>query len=412
METDALITSLLVAAGLGGAIGLQRQVVKPESSEGARTFALFGIWGAATGYLGATVGPLAFAASTLGMVLVVIATYAANAVDGERGVTGEVATVATFLVGVFAFDERFVVAAALAVGIAALLESKKRMRQITQKLSDADVANAIQFAVVTAVILPLAPNADIGPLEALNPHEIWLMVVFVSAIGFAGYISLRISGSRGIGVTGLLGGLVSSTAVTLGFSRMSKTVPAARPALIAGVLGASALMFIRVFVEAQVIAPALGRVLIFPLAVLTLLVGAAAVRWFLQPTQPNSDASEIELSNPLTLMTALQFGALYGLIKLVSKWLLEQTGEASLLIVGAASGVADVDAITLSVANLVDEGLDPTAGARVVLLAASVNTLVKTGMVVSLAAPAMRRVVLGVMGTASLVGLVFVGLYG
>jgi uncharacterized membrane protein (DUF4010 family) len=174
---------------------------------------------------------------------------------------------------------------------------------------------------------------------------------------------------------------------------MSRLQEALRPALAAGILAASGVMYPRVLVEASVIAPDLARRLAVPMLVLVAVVGAVAVVWWLRAGQSRKESSEVKVSNPLTLTAALQFGALYGAIVFFSKMLLDRVSEASLPIVGAVSGINDVDAITLSTANLVADGLDPAVGARAVMAAVVVNTVVKAGIVTVLGT---RRLALGV----------------
>ena len=243
---ETLILRLLVGAGLGFVVGLERQlhVRVGEAYAGARTFALIGVWGVATASLAEWVGPEAFVAGLVVFGAVEVASYLAlSKKTGDVGTTTEMAALATFFVGVLAARDAFEVAAALAVGMAVLLRSKEYLRSLAGRFEQEDVAAVLQFGVVTAVILPLAPDRGFGPLAAINPHEIWLMVVLVSAIGLAGYLALRLLGSRGLGVTGLLGGLISSTAVTMSFSKMARRRGDLTNVLAAGVLGASGLMF-------------------------------------------------------------------------------------------------------------------------------------------------------------------------
>ena len=302
-------------------------------------------------------------------------------------------------------------AAALAVGVAILLRGKGFLHQLSTRFSEEDIRAVLQFGAITAIVLPLIPNEDLGPFDAINFRKIWLMVIFVSAIGLVGYVSLRILGSRGLTLTGLFGGLVSSTAITLGFSRMSKTSPAALTrALAAGIIAASGLMYARVLVEAYVIEPELGERLAVPLLILFVLVEGAAFVWWRKARIADESESDLKLSNPLTLTTALQFGALYGAIIFVSKALLDRASETSLNLVGAVSGINDVDAITLSTADLVEtSGLDPAVGAQVIMAAVTINTLVKGGMAVALGNKQLGRSVGSTLGVAAvLAGLVWI----
>jgi uncharacterized membrane protein (DUF4010 family) len=382
VEAGELITILLTAAGLGAVVGLERQIADEDAAAGARSFALYCVWGAASGYFGEEFGVAGFAVGAASFGAVVVALYIIGAVEGEAGwgTTTEVASLVTFFVGVLVWGDQVVAAVAMTVGLAALLRSKETLHRIADRFSDDDMRAVLQFGVLTAIVLPLVPDEAYGPFDAFNPRETWLMVVFVAGIGLLGYIAHRMLGTRGLALGGAVGGLVSSTAVSMGFSRMSRLQPGLLPALAAGILGACGLMYPRVLVEASVVAPEMGEKLVWPLLGLFGIVAAVALWWSFRPTE-GAFVEGVKVGNPLTLGSALSFGALYALIVFASKALLERASEASLSVVGAVSGINDVDAITLSTANLVRDGLAPDVGARVVLIAVTVNTLVKAGMV-------------------------------
>jgi uncharacterized membrane protein (DUF4010 family) len=410
-DSGAIVTAFVVAAGLGAIIGLERQVrgeqedpAAADTYAGVRTFALYGAWGAGAGFLADRFGSSAFLVAALAFGALLIATYVGVGIrTSDWGTTTEAAAFVTFIVGALAWDEQWVAALAVAVGTAYLLRSKEFFHGMSRRFSEDDIKAVLQFAAITAVVLPLIPNEEFGPFDAINPRKIWLMVIFVAGIGLVGYVSLRLLGSRGLTLTGFLGGLVSSTAVTLGFARMSKTSPATLTnALSAGIIAASGLMYGRVLVEAYVIEPDLGEKLLLPLSILFLLVEGAAFVWWRRSQGGAGQDSDLQLTNPLTLTSALQFGALYGVIIFASKALLDRASEASLNLVGAVSGINDVDAITLSTADLVEtSGLDPHIGAQVVLAAVAVNTLVKAGMAVALGNRALGRSVGATLGVAA-----------
>jgi len=402
-----IVTAFVVAAGLGALVGLERQLGREEGATyaGARTFALYAAWGAAAGYVGDEYGDAAFVVATAGFVALVVAGYVMSSQrTADWGTTTEAAALIVFAIGVLAWQERLVAAVAIAVGTAALLRAKEYLHGLSERFSDEDVRAVLQFGVITAVVLPLVPNEDLGPFGAFNPFEIWLMVVLVSAIGLVGYLALRLLGERGLGVTGVLGGLISSTAVTLGFSRMSRGQDLLRAILAGGILGASALMYPRVLIEAQLVSPELAAELVWPLVVLGLIVGVAAGYWLVRGGRHRSDGT-VEFRNPLTLGVALQFGLLYAAVVFISKAALDRVTDSSLAAVGAVSGINDVDAITLSMANLVRDGLDPAPAAQAVLAAVVVNTAVKGGLVIWLGSRRLAAPVAAVLLPAALVGL-------
>lgn len=413
MDTSGtILMAFVVAAGLGAVIGIERQIGRhdiEDVSAGVRTFALYSLWGAATAYFAQLYGPAAFAVGTVAFAALIVSSYIIVARGtGDWGTTTELASLGAFTIGVLVWSDEVIVAAAIAVGIAALLRAKAWLHGITRRFSDDDVRAVLQFAVLSAIVLPLLPDQDYGPFEAFNPRRVWLMVVFVAAIGLAGYVALRLRGSQGLAITGLLGGLFSSTAVTLGFSKMSKDQPRLRTALVAGIIAASGLMYGRVLVEAAVFAPSLAAKLAVPLVLLFLLVESAAIWFWRRPIEAaGTDESGIELRNPVTLKSALQFAALYAVIVFIAKVLIDRASEAALSVVGAVSGINDVDAITLAMANEVArQGLDPTVAAQAVLAAVTVNTIVKAGMAIILGSKLHGRSVGAVLGPAAVAGVV------
>lgn len=408
-DTGSVLLAFVVAAGLGAVIGLERQIHRhyaEDVSAGVRTYALFGLWGAATGFFADTYGTAAFVIGTAAFSALIISSYVMFALGTKDwGTTTEFASLGAFAVGVLVWNDLVIVASAVAVGIAALLRAKDWLHGLTDKFSDQDVRAVLQFAVLTAVVLPLLPDQDYGPFEAFNPRRVWLMVVFVAAIGLAGYVALRLKGERGLGVTGLLGGLVSSTAVTLGFSKMSKDQPRLRTALVAGIIAASGLMYARVLVEAFVFAPDMALKLAVPLGTLFVLVEGTAIYWWTRPLEVTAGSSGIKLQNPVTLKSALQFAALYAVVVFVAKVLIDRASEAALSVVGAVSGINDVDAITLAMADEVArQGVDPTFAAQAVLAAVVVNTLVKAGMATVLGSKALGRAVAITLVPAAILG--------
>jgi len=415
IETGNTILAFVVAAGLGAIIGLERQAQEDSTEDpyaGVRTFALYSIWGAGAGFLGDRFGETAFISSTIGFFALLVTAYAISSrTTGDWGTTTDAASATAFLIGTLVWSEAHIPALALAIGTAALLRAKKPLHILSQHFTTEDIQAVLQFGVITAIALPLAPDENIGPLEAINLHEIWLMVVLVSGIGLAGYLALRLLGPQGLIPTGLFGGLVSSTAVTLSFSRLSKTAAQhLHYDLAAGIIAASGLMYARVIVEAALVAPKMAEHLLPILLPLFFFVeGAAVFAWRKKQnsaTTPSNTDTNLPLTNPLTLTTALGFALFYGVIIFISEGLLDNLSDSSLSILGAVSGLNDVDAITLSSANLVDKGLAPSAGARAALAAVITNSLTKAGITFALGERKLARLVMRPLLAAAAVGTV------
>jgi uncharacterized membrane protein (DUF4010 family) len=288
------------------------------------------------------------------------------------------------------------------VGVAAILQSKVWVHSKLDQFADQDVRAILRFGVLTAVILPLVPNEDMGPFQAINPFEIWLMVVFVAGIGLAGYVALRLLGPQGLAPTGLLGGMVSSTAVTLGFSRLSKKREDVGTALAAGVVAAGGLMYARVLIEAAVVDPPVARRLLIPLLALFLAVEGLAA-WFWWRSRSEAPDPDFDVKNPVTVWSALQFGLLYGAVAFVAMALVDRFSESSLSVVALFSGINDVDAITLASANLSRDGtVAAEAAADAVLIAVAMNTLAKSVLAVALGARRFGRQVAVVLVPAAI----------
>jgi uncharacterized membrane protein (DUF4010 family) len=278
------------------------------------------------------------------------------------------------------------------------------VRRITRE----DIYATLKFAVITAIVLPVLPNRTFGPppLDVLNPYKIWLMVVFISGISFLGYVLVKVVGSRqGIGLTGLLGGLVSSTAVTLSFAQRSQRESELAKPFALAITVAWTVMFSRVLVEVAALNAALLRVLWVPMAA----SAAAGLLYcvYLYFAQRTEEEGEVAFSNPFELGPAVKFGLLYAVILLISKAAQMYLGNTGVYLSSIVAGLADVDAITLSMAELsgVAGGLDLSTAARAIVLAAMSNTAVKGGIVLTGGSLALRRALLPAFGMMLVTGI-------
>jgi uncharacterized membrane protein (DUF4010 family) len=395
-----LAARFAVAAGLGLVLGLERERSQQgaKTFAGARTFAFIALLGAMASYVQIRyeVAWLVVAAF-LGVTALVTASYVISIQAGHVGATTEVSALFTFLVGALAGWGDLGLAAAVGVAGLLLLSMKAWSSRFLQRISQEDVEAAIKFAVITAIILPLLPNRAYGPTEALqvlNPYKIWLMVVLISGLNFGGYILVKVVGQRhGLSLTGILGGLVSSTAVTLGFSQRSRLEPPLAAALVLGILLAWTVMFVRVVVMVSVVSPELGLRLGAGIGLMA-AVSLAICAWLWWRHRGGEEETEEIKSgqNPFDLSEAMKFGLLFGVVTFVAKAAQVFFGDTGLYIAGALAGLTDVDAISLSMANLVNTTpADMGPAARTVLIAVVSNTLVKGGMAVFLGGVAMRQ---------------------
>jgi len=409
--TESLQSSLeglLVALLVGFLVGLDRERAEArkgrEAFAGVRTFPLVALAGAVPMILMPIAGPALLVASFVAVAAVAVVSYVRSSAAGDVGATTEVAAIATFLLGAVAGAGQLVVAGATGVGIAILLAAKPRLESFSRALTGEEVRSALELAVISVIVLPLLPNRGFGPWEVLNPFEIWLIVVLVSALSFAGFVAMRLLGARrGLVVAGLVGGLVSSTAVTIAMAERSRADQGlARSAASATVL-ASCVMSLRIAVLAGIVNAALLPRLL-PVVGAMAVMGGAGAWWLARQAEGEGVAAGGRLGNPFSLRAALSFGAIYAVVLLVVRFARELQGDGGTYAASALSAVADVDAVTIAFARigpLADGWRTPAAA---VALAAIVNTVVKLGMGVGLGEGRFRRHVAITLGLMAIAG--------
>jgi len=389
-----------VALVVGSLIGMEREFAKPDGEKmfaGVRTFALLALVGCAGALLVDVTGTALAFLSVLALIgaLIVVA-YFVSAWRGEMGITTEIAGLFTVILGALCYWDYLELATALAVVMTVLLSLKVELESFADRISRDDIFAALKFAVITIIILPLLSKEPIGPppFDVIVPYNIWLMVVLISGINFLGYILVKLVGAKqGIGLTGFLGGLVSSTAVTLTFSeRSQREINLAKPFALA-IIVAWTVMFGRVLVEVAVINLELLSILWIPItaaAIAGLLYG-----YWLYRKQKFDETGEVSVSNPFELGSAIKFGLLYAVVLLVSRTAQIYFGDTGIYVSSILSGLVDVDAITLSMAQLSKHGevaLDTAEFA--IVLAAMSNTVVKGGIVLVTGTMALRKAIL------------------
>lgn len=399
---------------IGALIGLEREFVQQRSGEqefgGIRTFALMALLGAVAAFLTDQYGPLIFLGAYLGLILLLWASLLASAIRGEEeGITSEVAALLVPLLGAMMIWNQPAVAAALGVITALILALKPRLHGAARRMSAEDMRATLEFSIITAVVLPLLPNEGFGPFGVLNPFQIWLLVVFISGIGFLGYVLMKFIGTeQGVGITGLLGGLVSSTATTLSFAGRSKTNAGLSTLLAQGIILASCVMFPRVLIEVAVVNPGLVKQVVVPLVAM-LIAGVIGfyILWRLGRVEKKAEHGGVELSNPLRLKTAITFGLVFAFVLVAVEAANEYFGSAGVYLASILTGITDVDSITLSVSNLSLKGLlDERVAAIAIIVATIMNTITKAVMAMVLGTPRLRRLVSRAFGVVVLTGLI------
>lgn len=408
------IHALLVSASLGALIGLVRQWSferehrGEDAKAGLRTFTSWSLLGAAAGLLEQAGVAWAMAAFLAAFTVMIAMVYLSEGKRHVFGLTTLSVGLVTFTVGALAAYELYVPATMLGVGAMLILGIKHWSHDWTRRWKPEDVRCLLQFAAITGIVLPLAPNQDYGPYGAFNPYKIWLMVVLVASLGFLGYVAVRWLGERaGILVTGLAGGLASSTATTMALSRQSRTAPAMEAGLALAVLLACTVMLARLTALMAAINPALAMATLGPFALMA-LPGLAWALWEWHRTTRIKKVTTPVLNNPLSLKLALQFGLLYAAVGFLIKLATTNLPTGWIYVISFVSGLADAAPVTLSSAQAASaHTLTMDVAARCVLLAALSNTLAKAALALALGAADFRRaiaVALGAMFVAGAVG--------
>jgi len=402
-----------VSLAIGALVGIERQ--RSQANEpaglpgGIRTFPLIAVLGCTAAWLGATVGVAAFAVIAGALGALVIAAYVFTSLRGDIGMTTEVAALLTFALGAMTYGGQALLASGLAVAATVLLSARKPLHELARKVEEEDLYAALKLAVVSVIVLPMLPDVRFGPepFRIFNPFKIWLLVVLIAGLGFLGYVGLKVLGaSRGVGVAGLLGGIVSSTAVTLSFAGRSREAPDLSRACALGIALAWATMFVRVLIDVAIAhAPLVPRVAV-PVGA-AVLAGAAGALVLYRRARDASVPPEVEYRNPFSLLSATKFGLLFAAVLFVARFAQIQFADTGVLVAAALSGLVDVDAMTLAAARMVASGeLSPAAGVRTILVTVASNTMTKAVLAASLGSPELRRALLPVAAATVAAGAI------
>ncbi len=371
----------LAALLIGALIGTERQrrlaEEKVRGVAGIRTFTLIALLGTLCAALASQYGPSFALAAFASFTILVAAGYASSvSVLGRIDFTAAVAAVVTFALGMLTFfEDGILLAVALAILTTWILATRTISHRYVEAMSETDLLDTLKMGIIALVIYPLLPDTPLDPWGVLSPREIWLMVVLVSLIGYVGYVLIRILGTeRGLTLTGFLGGLVSSTAVT---TSMASEVKVNRAILYSAVFAtaiACCTMFPRVLFIVLLVNRDLFLPLLLPLLSMTLL-GVTLAYILMRKSAPLS--KEVAVKDPFRIVPALKFGLFFAFVLLASNLATTYFGDAGAYAAAVIGGLADVDAITLSMATLAKSTLDTTTAVNAITLAAMTNTLVK-----------------------------------
>ncbi|MDK8464875.1 MgtC/SapB family protein [Marinobacter sp. SS13-12] len=404
--------NLAIALLLGAIIGLERgwdarAQASGERIAGIRTFALIGLLGGVAALLAQEITEWAFPVLLISVVAIALVAFNERLSHIRNfSITGTIGMVLTFCFGAIAVAVDPAIATGAAVVTALILDNKKEIHGLVDKLQEHELDAALKLLVISVVMLPLLPNEDLGPGGVLNPREIWWMVVLIASVSFVGYFAIRLAGTgKGILFTSLFAGLSSSTALTLHYARQSNLSPEVSPQFASGILIACGTMFPRILIYCALINPALLPRLVWPVVVMTLLLYLPAL-FIWKRHQGRLEVSRPELTqNPLDLKSALVFGLLLVAILLLGEFLQKWLGDLGIYVLAATSGVADVDAITLSLTRMSQDSLALQTAVIGIVIAAATNNLVKSGIAGAIGRRELGTLVAGPMILSLVAGL-------
>lgn len=381
-----VMLNLLIALGSGLLIGAERGWQERDEKEsyqsaGIRTFALTGLLGGLSALLSQHFGIAVWVTVLVALMLVVSIAYVGDLRrTGDQGITSELALLITFLLGSLALSGDVMLASAGAVVVALLLSLKNVLHTLLKRLSEAELSGALKLLFISVVMLPVLPHETYDPWQVFNPYTTWWMVVLIAALSFIAYIAVRLTGTRyGLMLTAILGSLVSSTAMTLTLSRLSSRN--LYKLLAAGLLATSGLMFPRVLLEVAVVNPSLLPPIAWSLGTMFLVYMAGAAVFWQRAVKEESANAETPLRNPFELGPAIRFALLLTLILFLVEAGRRYWGDAGVYLVSLLAGVADVDAITLSLSRSAQQELSAHVAVQGIVLAVVSNSLVKAAMI-------------------------------
>jgi len=419
-----VIRNFFIALMIGALVGVEREKRKAVSGEhtfgGLRTFILFAEAGAISAWLSLQLAmPWLFGLTVVLVSAVVTIGYVleSRANPDSLGLTTEAAAIIVCLLGGAVMYGHAEVAVVLAIVTASVLAFKQPLHGLVEKLGMDDIYAALKLLIATFIVLPVLPDREVDPWGALNPYKLWLLVIIIASLSLVGYVAVRWLGrARGTLITGLTGGLASSTAVSVAFARESGNDPrpSSADSLAAGILVAWSVMFARIVFAVAIVNPGLVGQVGPSCAAMAGVAGLAAVFFVLRHARRDSGeaaaASDVPLTNPFSLLEAIRFGAIFAVVLLVAKLMHLQFEEKGLYLVAALAGLTDVDAITLSMAGYAGQGGEASTAVVAILIAALANTVAKFGIVGMLGSAALSRRLLPVTVALLIVGAVAIAL--
>ena len=413
-----LLIRLSVTCGIGLLLGLEREysalAKKEQVFAGIRTFVLLTLAGFTGTALGFLIAPWVFAVILVSVMTLTAISYWISSNKGDIGTTSELAGLLAVILGALTFLGYIEISLMITVIVLVMLSSKIQLMNVIGQITQDEIYALIRFVVVALLIFPFLPNENYGPYDVINPHEIGLVIILTSGIGFLGYVLMRVLGAhKGILLTGIVGGLVSSTMVTWVFSKKSKEDETLNSLYTSAILAAGTIMVVRVFLWVFLFNKKLLVGLILPLSILFLTAAGATIYFYLRNKMDKTKENNLPLGKPLEMTTAILFGILYVGILLVISYAHEYFGNEGIFVTSAIAGASDVDAISISISKMSAVNISAKTAHNAILIATLSNTIAKFAIALWASSKEMRINVLigyGAIIAAAIVAFVVLNL--
>lgn len=404
-----ILKGIAVVVFIGMLIGLEREYARNKEEKifaGIRTFPLIGLYGFTSALISSITENWVYTIFFLGFAGLSITSYHTSARTGKVGGTSEISSFIVFILGSLVYWGFILLPVVIAIIITMFLSLKIQLHSFVGKVNAADIYATLKLAIITLIVLPVLPDKTYGPFDVLNPRLIWYMVIFVSGISFIGYIFIKLMGKdKGIIVTSLLGGLVSSTALTYSLTKKSKVEEPLSFNYGLGIITASSMMFLRVLLIVSILNVNLALPLFIPLVIFALAGVIASIIFYKKNI--NVPEAEIELKNPFELKSAFLFGIIFGLTIFLSKAAQVYFGDQGLYAASALAGFSSVDAIIISISRLFNETISLNVAMKAIVFATISNTVIKMSISSFWGSNVLKYVVWKGLGVMLLVQIIY-----
>jgi uncharacterized membrane protein (DUF4010 family) len=399
---------LLVAMGIGLVIGLEREfnATDTEHAAGIRSFPITAILGCMMVFLGQKISDWVLIASIPSVFLLITMVHYITNKHKPSGVTTEISLLVAYGLGIMSGLGFFKEAMATVAITTTLLSLKGKLRFYIKKITEDELYAFIKFVILALLLLPILPKTPMNPIATLTPFDIGIVVVFVSSLSFTSYLLMRfMDAEKGILLTAVLGGLYSSTMITWVFSSRSSDHTSRSKTYAAGVLVACTLMFLRVLAMTLVFNRSLFWTLLIPTFLIASVGCFYVYKWIKEGFDEIKEQEKLALGNPLDIFSALGFGLLYAIVAIALYFMEKWFGSSGVYLTGVIAGLADVDAITISISKF--HPIAVQTAVNVIVVATLVNTIIKLGIAILRGSSVLRNLILRSLGSMLLLGFVY-----